>query len=316
MSLFSRIAGVLSSFFQFGGPAGSGLNNNGGVLEAKESTNTTLVKVRTADPVGLTDVVTLGSLSNSAASPVKTFGRFEYWGGTTNGATLIQSFCNCILGQSGTCTTPIAASTSLLTSTKRTSFGIGIAGGAITCGVFDLSGRLDVWRGNAAGLGGFNLRLKFGTPLAPTGSLSRMLAGLIAQSGSGAAQDWTTQLGIASIGVGFTQTPAGSVWAGNWKLIHSVGDGATPPTVLDLGATMPVNLTDLYQLDLFCAPNGANITVTLTNLTTGNVSTTVVAANFPASATFMAMWCACAFGAGATSAGQLHVAEYAYQQNN
>jgi hypothetical protein len=316
MSLFSRIAGTIFSFFQFGGPGGSGLNNNAGVLEAKNSTNTTLVNMRTADPVGLTDVVTLESLSNSAASPVKTFGRFEYWGGASNGATLLEGFCNCFLQGSGGVTTITPTSTSLLNSTKRMGFHLAPAGGAQTSGVYDLTGVQTVWRGNAAGLGGFNMRLKFATPLAPTGSLCRMLAGLIAQSGSGGAQDWTTQLGIASIGVGFTQTPVGSVWAGNWKLIHSVGDGATAPTVTDLGATMLVNLTDLYQLDLIATPNGANITAILTNLTTGSSTTTVVAANFPANTTFLAMWCACAFGGGGTTAGQLDVAEYIYQQNN
>lgn len=317
MSLFSRIAGAVASFFQFGGPNGPGLNDNAGVLEAKDATNTVFANLRAADPVGLNDCVTLESLSNFAASPVKTLGRFEYWGGTTNGATLIQGFCNCTLGQSGTVVATGPSAGSLLLSTKSMKFRTAIGAGATTNGVFDGTGFLTVWRGNAPGLGGFNMRLKFGFEDAPANALVRMLAGLIAQSGVGSAQDWTTQLTIASIGVGFTQTPAApGVFAGNWKLIHSVGNGVTPPTVLDLGPAMALDTTSLWQLDLTAASNGANINVTLTNLSTGLSTTQVVNANFPASSAFLAMWCAFAIGNGSTTIGQIDIAEYVYQQNN
>jgi hypothetical protein len=317
MSLFSRIAGVVTSFFQIGGPSGSGWNDNAGALEGKNSTNSAFVNVRGADPAGLNDFVTLESLSNFAASPVKTLGRFEYWGGTTNGATLIEGMCNCTLDQSGSVVATGPSAGSLLTSTKSMKFRNAIGSGATTNGVFDGTGFLTVWRGNAAGLGGFNMRLKFGFEAAPANTLVRMLAGLIAQSGVGAAQDWTTQLTIASIGVGFTQTPAApGVFAGNWQLIHSTGNGATPPTVLDLGPTMALDTTSLWQLDLTAVPNGASINVVLTNLSTGASVTQVVNANFPANNAFLAMWCAYAVGNGATTIGQIDIAEYAYQQNN
>ena len=317
MSLYQRLLGVMASFFQLGGPAGAGLKNNGGTaIEMTNPTNSGLVVGRGADPAGPTDFVTLGSLSSPAASTAKLLGRFEYWGGTTNGASTIEAFCNCFLGQSGTCVSVIPTSTSLLNSTKRTGFRSLAAGGMTTNGVFDGTGLQTVWRGNAAGLGGFYMKLKFGTPSAPTGSLSKMLAGLIAQSGSGGGQDWTTQLNIASIGVGFTEVTGAAVWTGNWQLIHSIGDGATPPTVLDLGGTMPVNLTDLYQLELIAIPNGADITVILTNLTTGASTTNIVNANFPASTTFLALWCAVIITNVGGTNGQFDIAEYAYQQNN
>jgi hypothetical protein len=239
--------------------------------------------------------------------------RFEYWGGTTNGATILEGFMNCFLGGAGVANPPAPTSTSLLKSTKRCAFQAAAGGGGNTCGVYDGTGLLTVWRGNAAGLGGFNLRLRFGFESAGSGALHRMLAGLIAQSGIAAPADWTTQLGIASIGVGFTQTPAPN-FAGNWQLIHSVGDGATPPTVTDLGATMPVNATDLMQLDLVAAPNAASVAYTLTNLSTGAVVTGTVNANMPSPTTFLAMWCANAVGPGSTALSQFDVVEYAYQQ--
>lgn len=317
MSLFSRIAGAIASFFQIGGPSGPGINDNAGALEAKDPTNSVFVNMRGADPAGLNDFVTLESLSNFSASPVKTLGRFEYWGGTTNGATLVEGACNCTIGQSGSVVATGPSAGSLLTSTKSMKFRAAIGSGATTNGVFDGTGFLTVWRGNAAGLGGFNMRLKFGFEDAPASALVRMLAGLIAQSGTGGAQDWTTQLGIASIGVGFTQTPAPpGVFAGNWQLIHSVGNGVTPPTVLDLGPTMALDTTSLWQLDLTATPNGASINVVLTNLTTGASVTQVVNTNFPANNQFLAMWCAFAIGNGSTTIGQIDIAEYVYQQNN
>jgi hypothetical protein len=316
MGFFQRVTGTIVSFFQFGGPSGPGLNDNAGVLEAKDSTNTVFANLRAADPVGLNDCVTLESLSNFAASPVKTLGRFEYWGGTTNGATLIEGFCNCFLDQSGTVVATGPSAGSLLTSTKSTKFRSAIGAGATTNGVFDGTGFLTVWRGSTPSLGGFNMRLKFGFEAAPANALVRMLAGLISQSGSGGAQDWTTQLTFASIGVGFTQTPAApGVFAGNWKLIHSIGNGVTAPTVLDLGPTMALDTTSLWQLDLFCNPNDTSITVVLTNLSTGASVTQIVNTNFPGPAQFLAMWCAFAIGNGSTTIGQIDISEYVYQQN-
>jgi hypothetical protein len=251
-----------------------------------------------------------------AAPPslVQTFNRTEYWGATTDGANTLLGFMNCDLGKAGGIANPAPTTTSLLKSTKRVGFTITAGAGGSTMGTFDVTGLLNVWRGNAAGLGGFNLRLRFAFELAAAGTLHRVLAGLISQSGSSGAQDWTTQLGIASIGVGFTQTPAPN-FTGNWKLIHGIGDAITAPTVLDLGATMPVNITDLMQLDLLALPNDTLITYTVTNLSTGAVVTGTVNANFPASTKFMAMWCANACGNGSTSNGQFDVIEYAFQSN-
>jgi hypothetical protein len=58
MSLFSRIAGVVNSFFQVGGPSGPGWNNNSGNLEGKNSGNSAFVIVRGATPVTDNDLAT------------------------------------------------------------------------------------------------------------------------------------------------------------------------------------------------------------------------------------------------------------------
>lgn len=65
MGLFSRIAGVVASFFQVGGPGGPGLNANGAALEARNSTNAAFATFRGgligATP-GNNDLVPLGSM--------------------------------------------------------------------------------------------------------------------------------------------------------------------------------------------------------------------------------------------------------------
>ena len=58
MSLFIRFAGIVNNFFQFGGPAGPGINNNSGVLEAKNSANNALAVFRGATPSGDDDFAT------------------------------------------------------------------------------------------------------------------------------------------------------------------------------------------------------------------------------------------------------------------
>jgi hypothetical protein len=58
--MFSRIAGVVGSFFQIGGPSGPGFVNDSGGIDAKNAAQSALVNVRGADPVLSTDLVTLG----------------------------------------------------------------------------------------------------------------------------------------------------------------------------------------------------------------------------------------------------------------
>lgn len=58
MGLYERIAGFVNNFIQLGGPAGPGLNNNLGVIEAKNAANTAFAIVRGATPVGNNDLTT------------------------------------------------------------------------------------------------------------------------------------------------------------------------------------------------------------------------------------------------------------------
>jgi hypothetical protein len=58
MSLFERLIGTVSSFFQIGGPAGNRIKNVSGALEARNAADGAYVNMRGADPVLDQDLVT------------------------------------------------------------------------------------------------------------------------------------------------------------------------------------------------------------------------------------------------------------------
>jgi hypothetical protein len=55
---FQRLAGVITNFFQIGGPAGPGWNANGGAIEGRNAANSAFAVVRGATPVGDNDLTT------------------------------------------------------------------------------------------------------------------------------------------------------------------------------------------------------------------------------------------------------------------
>ena len=58
MALFQKIAGVINSFFEIGGPAGPGINANGAALETKNAANSAFAVHRGASPVADNDFTT------------------------------------------------------------------------------------------------------------------------------------------------------------------------------------------------------------------------------------------------------------------
>jgi hypothetical protein len=87
--------------------------------------------------------------------------------------------------------------------------------------------------------------------------------------------DPLTDISVAKIGLGFTLT-AGT---GTWRIISSTTSAVT---ATDLGATMPVNITDIMELVLYCAPGTTTVGYRVTNLTTAAVVTGTIVSNVPA----------------------------------
>ena len=140
-----------------------------------------------------------------------------------------------------------------------------------------ISAPLRFWRGNTAGAGGFTFTLRF--------SLLALQAGMRAFWGIQDSVtpltnvDYTTATAPGKIGLAIIAN------TGNWNLVHNIT--ASAPTVIALGANFPVNITDVLELNLSCAPNGSTIGYRVRNLSTGNETSGALSTNIPAATTFM-----------------------------
>jgi hypothetical protein len=168
------------------------------------------------------------------------------------------------------------ASTNLGTSLRNT-----VVASTTTAGTLgtQVSTPLRLWRGNAAGLGGFSYVERFSL----TGTLQsgmRCFVGLADSVTALTNVDYTTATTPGKIGMAIIAN------SGNWNLVNNVS--GTAPTVLGLGANFPVDNTTVYELGLYCVPNGSSIGYLVRNLTTGNETSGTLTTNIPASTTFLA----------------------------
>lgn len=174
----------------------------------------------------------------------------------------------------GTVSTPGIASTNLKTSMRRWT----LTSAAVVNSVSDQRCATYVcWRGNAAGLGGWTYTNRLSlTTLQVTGMAFFGLYGAVVNLA-------TTLLlsGVVNcVGIGFqrgTHT--------NWQLVHNDATGA--PTLTDLGASFPINTTDVITLFIGAAPNGSSIGVRVVNETSGAAFDATIATDMPAATTFL-----------------------------
>lgn len=196
-------------------------------------------------------------------------------GGST-GTTFITGFGSTFTNVATTYANPTPASTNLLTATRRATFATNTTAGQITS---HRQSTLQVWRGNAAGLGGFFFTIRFGTSVTQTGN--RAFVGLSDSIAAPTNIDpTTTGTGIGRLGMAINAS------TGNWNFVNNVS--GTAPTVTALGANFPVSTTALYELVMFSAPNGSSVGWRVTNLSTGNQTSGSVSTNIPTNTTFLA----------------------------
>lgn len=67
---------------------------------------------------------------------------------------------------------------------------------------------------------------------------------------------------------------------GNWRFIHGAVGAA--PTVIDLGASFPVNNTDLLELKVYIPDGGTTLRYYVRNITSGAETSGTVSTNLPA----------------------------------
>jgi hypothetical protein len=188
----------------------------------------------------------------------------------TTGFTLL----GLALAGGGTCSAPAPTTTNLKTSIRRADYSTGATAGTST---YQRASTPQVWRGNAAGLGGFFFTTRFG--MIATQTNNRVFVGMndiVANPGN---IDYSTSNVSNKIGREI------NVNTGNWKFMTNTAGSL--PTVIDLGATMPVNTTDLFELVLFSAPNGTSIGYRVTDITTGGQVSGSVNANLPSNTVFL-----------------------------
>jgi len=212
------------------------------------------------------------------------FNNIAMWrGGATTTATTFASVLGSMPynGASPTAPTiPALATTSLRNQTYRSTISTGATAGAIA---YIRASALRLWRGNAAGLGGYFVVHRF----ALSGTLQtgqRVFAGLQDTAANPTNIDPTTNTTPGRIGMAINAS------TGNWNVVHNIT--GTAPTVIALGASFPVNNTDLYELILFAKPNATQIEYRVTNWSTNQQTSGIITTNIPAATTFMipSMW--------------------------
>lgn len=208
------------------------------------------------------------------------FNNVRKWaGGATTAATTFASTVGTMpyTGASPTAPTiPALATTNLLTQTQRSTISTGATAGGLA---YIRGNQQIIWRGNAAGRGGFLVIHRF----ALSGTLQaglRCFAGIVDVAANPTNIDPVTTSTPGGIGLAVNAN------TGNWRLVNNVT--GTARTSLDLGSSFPVNNTDIMELILFCAPNGSSIGYRVTNWSTGAQASGSLNTNIPANTTFMA----------------------------
>lgn len=136
------------------------------------------------------------------------------------------------------------------------------------------------WRGDAAGLGGFFLAIRFGCSSAVAGQ--RLIVGLTSSTSATA----TTQSPSSLTSCVFVGNDAGDA---NLQIMHNDASGTC--TKVDLGANFPVPSSAnnaMYELILFAAPNGSTIGWRVQRLDVAQINAGTISTDLPPSTTFLA----------------------------
>jgi hypothetical protein len=198
--------------------------------------------------------------------------RWSVWGG--GGVQNPAGFAS--LGAESAVTSasfPAIATTNLLTSTARLrSTGSAGAGNAANI----RSNVAIVWRGNAAGLGGFRCRARFASSTAL--AQQRGFVGLCATIGAVIPNGQPSAfVNVAGFGYDAAET--------NWSTI--VNDNTGTATKTSLGAGYPVDATSVFEITLIAQPNASSIDWTISNIGSGASTSGSFTTDLPVNTTLM-----------------------------
>lgn len=196
-------------------------------------------------------------------------------GSGTNCSTSLSIYGSTATGAASACSYPALASTNLKTSVRRMDYSTGTTAGTMA---YQRQAALMVWRGGSAGAGGFFYTTRFSLASVATGN--RIFVGMTDSIANPTNIDPTTSTTYGKLGMAINAS------TGNWNFVNNVT--GTAPTVTALGASFPVNTTDLYELILYSAPNGTSIGWRVTDISTGAQTSGSASTNIPATTTFLA----------------------------
>ena len=172
------------------------------------------------------------------------------------------------------------ALTRLFTSIKRYGVQTTSAASNLSCGIRSSETSPYLWRGNAAGLGGFLWQATVGVSDAATVANSNCFYGLWSGTGSiGTVNNITGMTSIIGIGS----------CTGNTNLSIIYNDGAGNCTTISLGANFPAQTlsTDLYDIRIFAPSNGSYMGISIERLNTGNYYEAILDTNIPTNNGFL-----------------------------
>lgn len=210
----------------------------------------------------------------SALQPFIGQARFGLW--YMSSATTVAAIGTSAPALTGTGTSRVPAATNLCTQTRRV--GVVSTTTANAIAAVGAASYNQIWRGNAAGLGGILFVARFAASDASLLTTANMFVGLTGANYTDVAPDSTNN----KIGVGCN--------SGDTVLqLYASGSAAQPRT--SLGASFPVNSpsTDVYELILYAPPNGSAVAYRVERLNTGDVASGTISAgaNLPANTLFM-----------------------------
>ena len=200
--------------------------------------------------------------------------KIGWWSATGNGTTI--SALNLTNTATGTATTRNVATTNLFTSIRRVGF-VSVTTAGSSAGT--RHGAQQFWMGNAAGLGGFFYVVRFGLSSAATVATQRTFVGLYASTSVIGNVDPSTLLNMVGFGADAADT--------NLSFMHNDGSGVATKETLTGNIPARSLSADMFEIRIFCAPNGTTIYYSIENLSNPSYCEGSVTTDIPTNTTFL-----------------------------
>ena len=174
----------------------------------------------------------------------------------------------------GTATTRNVASTNLFTSMRRIGY---VSANPAGSSAGTRHGAQQFWMGNAVGLGGFFYLARFGSATATQSQ--RIFVGLYASSSVIGNVDPSTLVNILGFGADTADL--------NFTFMHNDGTGTATKDTLTGNVSAKTSNADMFEIRIFCAPNGTTIYYSIENLSNASYYAGSTSSDIPSNTTLL-----------------------------